>query len=227
MARERNQRIIKGGTSGSGIGIGWPAGILPPGLPGLGTGVGGLGSSYDSGRVSERVAASVLDRLQPIEKLAKWFYLGLAVLIVVFATSVAANNGRQAWQAAGDFVLAVGCSFLIASGAAAVGCLLGFLFGIPRSRHGLHLVLIQAPPSGSGEGKMHSDEEGTPQLEQKKPTEPGRISADHGAEDCGDSPFLINTSQEEISDWLTKIIIGLGLVQFSDPHYVSERCSDV
>jgi hypothetical protein len=74
---------------------------------------------------------------------------------------------------------------------------------------------------------MHSDEEGTPQLEQKKPTEPGRISADHGAEDCGDSPFLINTSQEEISDWLTKIIIGLGLVQFSDPHYVSERCSDV
>jgi hypothetical protein len=104
-------------------------------------------ATWDSGRVSGKVAASVLERLYPIENFAKWFYLGLAVLIAFFATSVAATSapsGQGWWNAAGNFLLAAGVSFVVAIAAAAVGCLLGFLFGIPRSlQRGPQILSIQ------------------------------------------------------------------------------------
>jgi hypothetical protein len=87
--------------------------------------------------VSREVATTVLERLYPIERFAQLFYLGLTVLILFFATSVAATGQHNGWQTAGDFLRVAGCSFLVASAAATVGCLVGFLFGIPRSPPGL------------------------------------------------------------------------------------------
>jgi multisubunit Na+/H+ antiporter MnhC subunit len=200
-----------------------------------------------------------LARLDPIEKFAKWFYLGLAVLIVFFAISAAAKFGipgaaESEWkEAAGEFLLAAGVSFVVAIAAAAVGCLLGFLFGIPRSlQRGPQIVSIQSPPQGQPGAQPQSAEpaksqpppQGQPGAqpqsaepakpqpppqeqsavqppsaeqskpnEQSKPDEPALASS--GVTAAGrEAPFLTNTSLEEISDWLTKIIIGLGLVQF-------------
>lgn len=214
-----------GRSGGSGI---TPSSTL---LPGLGW------------NLSREVATTVLDRLYPIEKFAQLFYAGLAILILLFAMSVAARNADNGWsQAAGAFLLVTGCSFIVAVAAAAVGCLVGFLFGIPRSlRQGPQMtpppppaattVLEKEPQKGGPQTEEESEpatrpasiHEGETQTEQiqsgdqppQQPTKPSeRARASGGYQDGGDSPFLINTSLEEISDWLTKIIIGLSLVQF-------------
>lgn len=39
--------------------------------------------------------------------------------------------------------------------------------------------------------------------------------AQAGASTAGDQPFAVNTNLEQISDWLTKIIVGVGLVQLT------------
>lgn len=77
---------------------------------------------------------------------------------------------------------------LMSAGAALLaGGLLGFLFGIPHTRE-------NDSPKSNG-----------------KPT-------DNDNEQEGDtltSSYSANTSLEQISDWLTKIIVGIGLVQFN------------
>ena len=183
--------------------------------------------------MSPEVATIVLERLYAIERFAQLFYLGLAVLILFFATSVAATSQHNGWQAAGNFLRVAGCSFLVASAAATVGCLVGFLFGIPRTPPGLHIV---TPPPNQQEKRreqrqpeerqaVNSTQQASKprQDSQKEQTQPGG-QAQHQTErsikaapeqaDHANSPFLVNTSLEEISDWLTKIIIGLSLVQF-------------
>ncbi len=78
-----------------------------------------------------------------------------------------------------------GIGLLYAGSCFAFGALLGFLFGIPRS-------------VASGGRKNGQD------------TTPG-----HEPEDAGTgrrARYTANTNLEEISDWLTKIIVGLGLI---------------
>jgi hypothetical protein len=70
-------------------------------------------------------------------------------------------------------------ALVIAGGAFAVGGLLGFLFGIPRT--------LQSQGNGNG---ANTGSDGKPQ-------------------------YLVNTNLEQISDWLTKIIVGVGLVQIA------------
>jgi hypothetical protein len=70
----------------------------------------------------------------------------------------------------------------------AVGALLGFIFAIPKRTE---VALIKAPDSENGEAGA------APAVRATVP----------------ESAYRPNTSLEEISDWLTKIIVGLGLVQ--------------
>ncbi len=70
-------------------------------------------------------------------------------------------------------------ALVIAGGSFAVGGLLGFLFGIPRT--------LQNQGNGNN---------GTPDAD-------------------GKPQYLVNTKLEQISDWLTKIIVGVGLVQIA------------
>lgn len=94
-------------------------------------------------------------------------------------------------------VLCIGFSLSFAS--SAIGCILGFLFGIPK--------LLQ-----KGEGALEA-----------KPNDHG-----HGNERARPEKFFMtNTSFEEISDWLTKIIIGLGLVQFFNIVSFIRICSTI
>jgi hypothetical protein len=91
-------------------------------------------------------------------------------------------------------VLAVG--LLTAVAAFSVGALLGFLFGIPRS------VAKKA-------------DETTPATSDKAAPEAAAAAAQQ---------FTPNTNLEEISDWLTKILVGVGLVQI---HQVSGAIEDL
>lgn len=137
----------------------------------------------------------VFKRLEPVERFAIRYYITVAALICVFALSLAARK-EEASGALADFLLAASVSFVVAVASTAVGCFLGFLFGIPKS--------LQRPAVGQ------------PQPAPPAPSDSKDMAAagsSSAARTTGPS-FGTNTSLEEISDWLTKIIIGLGLVQF-------------
>jgi hypothetical protein len=78
---------------------------------------------------------------------------------------------------------------VMAGGAALLGGgLLGFLFGVPHSRD-------------SAANEVHREGAGSPNIEVDSATIPPATSYRH------------NTSLEQISDWLTKILVGVGLVE--------------
>jgi hypothetical protein len=79
-----------------------------------------------------------------------------------------------------------------------VGAALGFLFGIPRT-------VQRGAPRRQGGGAPATN---PPKPDQPKP-EPGKAEQD-------DYQQYVNTNLEDISDWLTKIIVGLTLVEFRD-----------
>ena len=99
------------------------------------------------------------------EKLGRWIWvlpligLGGVVVVLIYVSQV---PGSLRWSA-------FGTSVAIAGAAAALGGLVGFLFGIPRT--------VQ------------------------------------GSATSANTQFQGNTNLEQVSDWLTKIIVGVALVQ--------------
>ncbi|MDQ2643463.1 MAG: hypothetical protein M3020_06600 [Myxococcota bacterium] len=80
---------------------------------------------------------------------------------------------------------------LVSGAAALVGILLGFLFGIPRTT-----VAERAPnPVTDPPGGREPVPAGTSPLS---------------------APYSVNTNLEQISDWLTKILVGVGLTQLNE-----------
>jgi hypothetical protein len=79
----------------------------------------------------------------------------------------------------------------VAASALVTGGLLGFLFGIPRT-------LQQAPPSA---------------VSNPSNTDPGAPKTNDSNQQT--TQFQANTNLEQISDWLTKILVGVGLIQFN------------
>ena len=78
-----------------------------------------------------------------------------------------------------------GIGIIFAGASFLVGSLAGFLFGIPRALQ--HSAPVAQKPTGTDAGKGKADE----------------------------SSYVTNTNLEQISDWLTKILVGVGLTQLS------------
>jgi hypothetical protein len=96
-----------------------------------------------------------------------------------------------------DSLRIVGVSFVFACACTVCGWLLGLLFGIPRT-----LSRPQAVPAATG---------GTPA--------PAGAAAASGPAPA--PPNRVNTNLEDVSDWLTKTLIGVGLTQlYFVPHYL-------
>lgn len=93
---------------------------------------------------------------------------------------------------ASDRMRLIGIALLYAGAFFAVGALVGLLFGVPRS------LQEKASPSGGSAG-------GTGAAAQPAAAK-GNDASDR---------FRDNTNLEEISDWLTKIIVGLGLANLA------------
>ncbi len=85
-----------------------------------------------------------------------------------------------------QFLAVIGAAILVAGAAFALGGIVGFLFGIPRA---LQETEASAPP----EGESLSD--AAPSAAQER------------------ARYVGNTNLEQISDWLTKILVGVGLTQ--------------
>ncbi|MEV6521596.1 hypothetical protein AB0M43_06655 [Longispora sp. NPDC051575] len=96
-----------------------------------------------------------------------------AVLLIALCLPIGAAVAL-ALQGLGSPWAELGRGGLVSVAALAVGALLGFLFGIPRT------------------------------LQHERPT------GGHGG-----AAYGVNTNLEQISDWLTKILVGVGLVQFA------------
>lgn len=124
--------------------------------------------------------------------------LGIPAGVALFIYALAAGppavpEGTVATDPNALEILALG--LLTAAASFAVGALLGFLFGIPRS------IAHQAEEKGAeADGKR---------------TE---------AEAAAARNFTANTNLEQISDWLTKILVGVGLVQI---HQVGGAINDL
>lgn len=110
------------------------------------------------------------------------FALGIG-LIVVTIVPTALGMGR-----AGLIQL------MIAGAATAMGALLGFLFGVPRT------------------------------LQQDRPAPSG---GDNGAAAGPVLDYRFNTNLEQISDWLTKILVGVGLTQLTEVGPALQRVAGV
>lgn len=133
--------------------------------------------------------SEVFGHLRKVEIFSIGLVAALLLLLISFAASAGfVNGGGDGWVVALR-AFCVGIATILAAGS--TGALLGFLFGIPR--------LLQRPAAA--------------QLQSNADAQTGEAGKSI-QRTTQDRFFSTNTSLEEISDWLTKIIIGLGLVQF-------------
>src|ERR1700733_5605774 len=99
------------------------------------------------------------------------------------------------WRAGFTGILSVfSHGTLVAVAFGSLGSLVGFLFGIPRTLQ--NLAPASKPPSPAADGNTAQD-----------------------AHDDNGYHQVVNTNLEQISDWLTKILVGVGLTQLDKiPH---------
>lgn len=107
------------------------------------------------------------------------FLVGLALVGVA---------GVTFWSIAEGSLRAFASGWLVLSGAALVGGILGLLFGIPKSISDPALAALSAREAAP------SDRSGSTPATFRR-------------------TYAVNTNLEQISDWLTKIIVGVGLTQ--------------
>lgn len=104
----------------------------------------------------------------------------------------------SAIQVAGVGLLAAGATWL-------VGVVVGFLFGIPHIRQGETSSSLKSSSTPSAPNAP------APSLQDKAHIE----SQPSGLDDGTDDRYRANTNLEQVSDWLTKIIVGVGLTKLS------------
>jgi hypothetical protein len=121
----------------------------------------------------------------------KWdVYQALAIVVGVIMLMI------YSWRAQGFYTFGV-CT-LIAGVALAAGLLFGFLFGIPKS--------AQQPPAPPQAAT-------TVRWPAARSTYSARINCQHFRQPG--FPLKLTPTSVEISDWLTKMIVGVGLYQLS------------
>lgn len=121
--------------------------------------------------------------------------LTLGFLIAAFGAitfSRYSGGGERVLAASSVSVLLLGTSALS-------GGFLGFLFGIPRTLRNDGTKGVLREPSQAPSENVSSLE---PNLTAKSSTDPG-------------GGYIANTNLEQISDWLTKILVGVGLTQLN------------
>ncbi|MGC2619368.1 MAG: hypothetical protein WA414_10040 [Acidobacteriaceae bacterium] len=119
-----------------------------------------------------------------------------------------------------DFGRLAGTGLLVALGFFAAGTLFGFLFGLPKSGHPKPIVKVQTPvvPPGATNAPGTDAQSAVAPA----PAPAGEIRDAAPVQDQLAIPDD-NTNLEEVSDWLTKIIVGVGLVELKDvPHGIRQ-----
>jgi hypothetical protein len=101
-----------------------------------------------------------------------------------------------------EAIIIAGVGLLAAGAAWLIAALIGFLFGIPHREHSSSVNVEQKPDDKAKGGS-------TPGQEKKEIDIQDPVSSNQGPLYQG------STSLEQVSDWLTKIIVGVGLTQLN------------
>ncbi len=145
------------------------------------------------GRVSVRLWTFVCEVWNWIGRMATNLNLIFAVILAGLAVLLIPHWGQCTWRD-------IATPMLGALACLAAGGVVGFLFGIPRTTNP-NATHATPPPAATG---------GTPTPPPATPNPP----QPHSGHD-------VNNSLEQISDWLTKIVVGLGLVEMRNfPTYL-------
>lgn len=139
-----------------------------------------------------RARRDLLGQLGAVEQLANRIVVGIIAFIFIYAMGQADGLWWPTFSILGDFIAIFGVLIGVMIAFVVLGGFLGFLFGIPRllSHAGSQTSLSGANADAKRETPVKSD-----------------------SERAARRFFSSNTNLEEISDWITKIIVGLSLVQ--------------
>jgi hypothetical protein len=163
-----------------------------------------------------------------VGEIADWFiwrftFFGAAAII--FASAAAWIDGDYA-----QGLRVLGLSILFGAACTCSGWLLGLLFGVPRTlARGQPTNQPapggQPPPGGPPPGGPQPAGVGPPPTTggQPPPAPAAPAAAPNAAQRANASRVAngVNTNLEDISDWLTKTIVGVGLTQlYSVPHFL-------
>jgi hypothetical protein len=170
----------------------------------------GYGEQPNKGKGQGSVSESMIDR--DAKGSSDLVLRATAVGVIAFLT-YALSQGAVPPAAGGEAAILrvclrlVGAMALVAATGFACGALVGFLFGIPRSLQGKTVPSSFEATSQDQRGKPVDSKAAEPGSENKESTS----TASTGTEKR-EPGYVSNTNLEEISDWLTKIIVGLGLI---------------
>jgi hypothetical protein len=125
------------------------------------------------------------------ERGARWARQGLRTSLLLGLLAILSYAASSALPRGSALLMTASLGLLVTGSSFLIGALLGFLFGIPRTLQQNLPPLAPEEPSSemAGEGKV---------------TRRQRIE------------YRGNTSLEQISDWLTKILVGLSLTQWPE-----------
>ena len=139
---------------------------------------------------------------QQTEEDVPWLLVGLIVSHVIFGLVLVAfaTTSRP-------------LAMLWAGTCALIGSTVGFLFGIPRTLQG-NPVLRQDTLINSKSIEDHGHKETSSEARAEK------VLPATSAATGNDYQLKVNTNLEQISDWLTKILVGVGLTQL---HHLPEQ----
>jgi hypothetical protein len=166
-------------------------------------------------------AASIWLRLSVVTMLL--YALALPWAGPASSTGSSTSAGELAWHGFRLFLVTFSTAAMVGAGSFAVGALLGFLFGIPKTASGAATALPLAFPPGTLPPGML-----LPGMVPPPGTVPGVSMPGMPAPGAVTTPLTpttgnpgvlqleVNTNLEQVSDWLTKILVGVGLTQF-DP----------
>ena len=142
-------------------------------------------------------ATSLQSALLPI-----WFGL---TFVFIFSVGRSINSK-------GELLISLGTSLAVAGASLVIGAFLGFLFGIPKVARPPAQIPSARNTVVESSGDSNKDSlTGTLNTVQSK------------AQDFTDGKYTDNTNIEEVSDWLTKMLVGIGLVQLKNlPMYITE-----
>jgi hypothetical protein len=155
----------------------------------------------------------------------KWStYQAFAIMVGLVMLIIYSASSSRGWQAFSICLFAAGASL-------ATGLLVGFLFGIPRAgspKTGGATVTPDAGGKPDAVGKTDAAVTAVAganlvagvNADVGVKTDPGANVAANAKPDATDGGkpkgvYSANTNLEQISDWLTKIIVGVGLVQLT------------
>jgi hypothetical protein len=136
--------------------------------------------------------------------------VGTILVVVVLCGAFVEAVGLTCYSGGGFTAACLGLMLSLA--ALIVGVLIGFLFGVPRA--------VAAPESDPGSGGQAGTRHGADQLANQPTSPPSSPPGTDNAAAGGPVPvppnplgFQANTNLTQISDWLTKTIVGVGLVE--------------